>query len=100
MSEERRQIRPRLPDFATWVVEELVGIIENDPTAATRWIIVQWIKDNEEWLAGKRITYERFYEETKGSGPTGTVSPMKPGRRKKGQETGEEVDSNGEANGA
>lgn len=96
MSEERKQVRPRLPEFAAWVAEELSGIVENDPTAVTRWMVVQWVKDNEEWLAGKRITYDRFYEETRASGPKGTVSTMKPRiGEEAGEEPGEQTSGNG-----
>lgn len=83
MAGARKQIRPQLPEFPSWVMGELVGIVENDPTAVTRWVVVEWIKDNEEWLGARGITYERYYNEVKGGGPMGTVSPMKPRPKKK-----------------
>jgi hypothetical protein len=87
MPDDPKQVKPSLPDFPAWVVGQLRGIVENDANAVTRWIVGQWIKDNEEWLATRKITYERFYEERKGGGPRGTVTTMKPPAPQKGSKT-------------
>ena len=57
------RVQTRVPEFHKWTLEKLVGLEGRNEGDVLSRIIGYWIRENEDWLEKRGITFEAFEAE-------------------------------------